>query len=183
MKPRYTRLTRSPVNLGTYKRLWLADDHIMQVESTGYGENYQRFRFEDIQAIFIAASERRLWWNVIWGIWIIVPALKFIGALINGQPPVGSSIFLLIGLIFLGWNNLLGPSCRVFLVTKVQTVRIGAISRRRTLHRVLARIQPLITAVQGTLDVSELEAAAKNVRPPQVPPAISETQVPPVSSL
>ena len=129
--PFYTRLSRSPVNLGVYKSLWLGPDHILQVESTGYSESYQRFRFADIQAFFIAGSNRRTWWNLIWGTWTLIAGIFFLSAITSDEVPAVSAVFLAIGIGFLIGNNALGPGCRVFLVTKVQTVQLGALARRR----------------------------------------------------
>lgn len=177
MKNPYTRLTRSPVSFGVYRHLWLADDHIMQVESTGYSENYQRFRFEDIQGFFVTTSNWRIWWNIVWGLWVIVAGLAFAGALSNYETPVVSAVFLIIGLTFLCWNSLLGRTCRVFIVTKVQTVQLGSIGRRRTFNRVMARIQPLITAAQASLVNNEQEFARAAETPPSIPapPPLSST--------
>ncbi len=181
----YTRLTRSPVNLGVYRSLWLGPDHILQVESTGYSENYQRFRFADIQAFFIGGSNRRTWWNLIWGTWILVTGIFFMAAITSDEVPAVSSVFLVIGIGFVVWNNALGPGCRVYVVTKVQTVQLGALARRRKAQRILGRIQPMIEAAQAGLQTSEVvavsaeTAASIPAMPPPVPDAPVITETPP----
>jgi hypothetical protein len=151
----YTRLSRAPLGLGSYKSLWLAADHFMQVDSNGYTENYQRFQFSDIQGFFITNSSRRLYWNIVWASVAVVAALPFTYALLNGEMPEVSTVFLVISAIFLVWNNLLGPSCRVYLVTRVQTLHLGALARRRKADKVLGRLQPLIESAQSSLKVPE----------------------------
>jgi hypothetical protein len=147
----YTRLTRSPLQIGTYKSLWLAEDHFMQVESSGYSESYQRFQFSDVQGFFIQASNRRLYWNLFWSLWALVAVIPFIFALVEEEMPGASLVFLIIATAFLLWNNLLGPSCRVYLVTKVQTLHLAGVARRRKANSVLGRLQPLIERAQSSL--------------------------------
>lgn len=147
----YTRLARSPLQIGTYKSLWLAEDHFMQVESSGYSESYQRFQFSDVQGFFIQASSRRLYWNLFWSLWALVAAIPFIFALVEEEVPGASLVFLIIAAGFLLSNNLLGPSCRVYLVTKVQTLHLAGVARRRKANAVLGRLQPLIERAQSSL--------------------------------
>jgi hypothetical protein len=189
----YTRLTRSPVNPGSYKSLWLAGDHLMQVDSNGYTEEYQRFQFSDIQGFFITPSSRRLYWSLFWGVILLIAGLALIGAALNAEVPGASLVFTVISLGFLIWNIALGASCRVFLVTRVQTVPLGALGRRRKANRVLGRIQPLIEAAQAGLVVetplaktaftSQPTPAVPEVRPaPMTPPVDSSAPAPtPVS--
>jgi hypothetical protein len=156
----YTRLTRSPLQLGTYKSLWLAADHFMQVDSSGYVESYQRFQLSDVQAFFIQASNRRLYWNLFWTLWAVVAGIPFVWSLLDGGMPGASMVFLGIATVFLLWNNLLGPSCRVYLVTKVQTLHLAGVARRRQANRVLGRLQPLIESAQSSLVVPVASASS-----------------------
>jgi hypothetical protein len=175
----YTRLTRSPVSIGSYKSLWLAADHLMQVDSNGYSESYQRFQYTDIQGFFIRGSDRRLYWNLFWGVIALISGLFFIGLARSGDLGV-SVVFLAIATVFLIWNNALGPSCRVFLVTRVQTAAIGSLVRRRKARKILGRLQPLIEAAQSGLvvpapvsteTVKAAPAVATEVMP--APPSLS----------
>lgn len=149
----YTRLTRSPLQLGTYKSLWLAADHFMQVDSSGYSESYQRFQFSDVQGFFIQGSNRRLYWNLFWALWAVVAGIPFFWTVADGEMPGASTVFLIIATVFLVWNNLLGPSCRVYVVTKVQTLHLAGVARRRKANKVLGRLQPLIESAQSSLVV------------------------------
>jgi hypothetical protein len=160
----YTRLTRSPPQIGTYKSLWLAEDHFMQVESSGYSESYQRFQFTDVQAFFIQPSNRRLYWNLFWSLCTIVVLLPFLFEVAKTGWPIVWLALLVVCIVFLFWNCLLGPTCRVYLVTKVQTVHLGGVARRRKANRVLGRIQPLIEEAQKSL-VGPVAAPKAEVRP------------------
>jgi hypothetical protein len=159
----YTRLTRSPLQIGTYKSLWLAEDHFMQVESSGYSESYQRFQFSDVQGFFIQASNRRLYWNLFWSLWALVAVIPFIFALVEEEMPGASLVFLIIATVFLLWNNLLGPSCRVYLVTRVQTLHLAGVARRRKANSVLGRLQPLIERAQSSLVMPTTAATVATV--------------------
>jgi hypothetical protein len=189
----YTRLTRSPLQIGTYKSLWLAADHFMQVDSSGYSESYQRFQFADVQGFFIANSNRRLYWNLFWIIWAIIAGLPFFFALTEGEMPGASMVFLGIAVVFLLWNNALGPSCRVYLVTKVQTLHLAGVARRRKADKVLGRLQPLIESAQSSLvmpvaaakpaeTVADVSSAAAESDPAPAPaPASPSDMTPPAA--
>jgi len=147
----YTRIARPVSSLGTYTSLWLAADHVMQVESTGYSERYQRFQFGDIQGFFVLGSSRRFYWSCVGWVATLIPAISVGRVLWEEETPAFSAVFLILGLTFLIWNYALGPACKVRLVTKVQTVPLGALVRRRKALKVLGRLQPLIEAAQSDL--------------------------------
>jgi hypothetical protein len=189
----YSRLTRSPLQIGTCKSLWLAADHFMQVDSSGYAESYQRFQFSDVQAFFIQSSNRRLYWNLFWILWAVVAAIPFLWAAVDGEMPGASTVFLGIAVVFLLWNNLLGPSCRVYVVTKVQTVHLAGVARRRKADKVLGRLQPLIEQAQSSLSVPAATgpaapaAAAQGASPVvaierEMAPLVSDTASPVIST-
>ncbi|WP_138223126.1 hypothetical protein [Nibricoccus aquaticus] len=181
----YTRLTRSPLNFGTYKSLWLAEDHLMQVDSSGYTESYQRFQFSDIQGFFVMSSSRRAYWNLIWILWAVIAGIPVLSSVVDAEMPGVSLVFLFIATVFLIWNNALGPSCRVYLVTKVQTLHLGALARRRKANRVLGRIQPLIESAQRSLTMpvaKAVEAATTAVEAPVPEQTTPAPEAPPTVS-
>lgn len=168
----YTRLTRSPPAVASYKSLWLAADHLLVLSSSGYHEEYRRIQFRDIQGFFIMASERRGSWALAWGIWTAISGLVLAGNLIMGTWPVVSGVFLAIGAVVLLWNYLLGPGCNVYVVTRVQTQPLPSLVRKKKARQVLARLAPLIAAAQADLVV---------VPPPVVGTSATVAAPPPVS--
>lgn len=146
----YTRLTRPSGSIASYKSLWLAEDHLLIVKSTGYHETYQRLYFRDIKGFFTISSERRLAWGLVWGIVAVISGAMLGFGLQVGKQPVVSGIVCGLTTLFFVWNLLLGPACRMFAVTRVQTAPL-ALVRRRKAHKVLARVQPLIEAAQRDL--------------------------------
>ena len=165
----YQRLTRARLRragfftaVATRSSLWLGKDHLLGIDSNGYGEDYKRFHFRDIQAVTLVATKRRLIWN-----WVLsVPtALCAIGWSINFVSSAGSpgDVIFAAGMISffalpLLINNLLGPSCACQLRTAVQTEDLPSLNRFRRARRVLDRLRPLIAAAQGQLAPEEIPA-------------------------
>jgi hypothetical protein len=147
----YTRLTRSAAGVASYSSLWLGSDHLLIVTSTGYSERYARVLLRDVRALFVAPTDRRLYWGIVWGAIVALGALVVGVRLQNGQTPTFSVAFFLLGVIGSAINALLGPGCRVHLVTGVQTIVLPALVRAPRAHRVIARLQPLILATQSDL--------------------------------
>lgn len=147
----FARLTWPIVDLTVVSSLWLASDHVMQVQSSGYNERYQRFQFADIQGFFIGSSQRRLYWNFFWGVLTAITSLVMISILRDDEVPVVSAILWATSTFFLIMNNLLGPACQVHIVTRVQTTPLAAMVRRRKAEKIIARLQPLIEAAQAHL--------------------------------
>jgi len=162
----YTRLTRPTTSVGSYQSLWLAPDHLLVVGSTGYNEEYRRIQFRDIQGIFTIGSERRLYWSLPWAVLALFSGLFVLNTVYHRQNPYVSGALLTIAAIVLLWNQLLGPGCKVFVVTGVQTLRLPSIVRRRKAQKVLARLQPLIAMEQAF----HLTPASP---PPDSPPVVA----------
>ncbi len=158
----YTRLTPTRSMLGGYASLWLAEDHLLHVQSTGYSERYQRFYLRDIRGLFILTSQRRSTTALVWG---LIALFTIISA------GLGSNSWILVGVLTglfaipLGWNQLLGPGCTLHIVTGVQTARLEAVVRWRRAEKLLARLQPLIEAAQQDLAAPVVVVAA----PPPLP--------------
>ncbi len=151
----YTRLTRSTPGIASYKSLWLAADHLLVLNSTGYYEEYRRIQFRDIQGFFTTASERRGSWALLWAIWTGISGLVMTSGFIMESRPVVSGVFFGIGVLALLWNYLLGPGCIVYVVTRVQTQPVPSLVRVKKARKVLARLMPLIAAAQANLVAAE----------------------------
>jgi hypothetical protein len=145
----YERLTRPTTSVGSYRSLWTAADHLLIVNSTGYSEDYQRIQFSDIRGFFTIPSDRRLLWHLPWTLLALISGILVANGLFSGKPPYFSGVMLGFSLILIAWNQLMGPSCRVFVVTGVQTATLPSLVRRRRARKVLARLKPLIAATQA----------------------------------
>jgi len=148
----YTKLSRPAAGIGSYKSLWLGSDHLLIVNSTGYTEDYARLRFRDIKGFFMIDSDRRLGWGIFWVILVVATGLPFAITLSKGDTPIFSAFFLLVGLVGLVWNQVLGPGCRAFVVTGVQTAPLPSVVRWAKARRLLIRLEPLILEAQSGLE-------------------------------
>jgi len=140
-------------------RLWLGDDHLLQVESVGgYSESYKRFYFRDIQAIFFLRKTNS--WqilNLVLG--LLTGAFLLWTVLVkNTGGVIALGIFTGVFGLFLLVNALRGPACSCLLKTAVHLEELPSLRRRRNAERVLARIKPLIEAAQGTAAVETIAA-------------------------
>lgn len=186
----YRRLTKTRVRrkgafaiTATRTSLWLGNDHLLSIDSTGYTEEYKRFYFRDIQAITICGNQRRVVWNWIL-IAFLIPSLTWllfsvgdvdIGLLIIGG--IVASLFAIPLIV----NNVSGPTCNCYLRTAVQVEELASLSRIRRAQKVLARLRPLIAEAQGELPAEEiparLRALAQGAEPVIPPPGTPEVFV------
>jgi len=145
----YTRLSRPSMSVGSYNTLWLGPDHLLLVNSTGYTEEYRRILLSDIQGIFTVASPgRSLTWQIVWIVIMVICGLVMLTRVLTGETPYVSGVLLGLALIGLIWNKLLGDGCKVYAITRVQTVQLPSLVRRKKARRVLFRLEPLIVAAQ-----------------------------------
>lgn len=201
----YQRLTRArsrsafAVAFISRSSLWLGQDHLLCVDSSGYTETYKRFYFRDIQVITLVTTRRRTVWNGTLVGPIVVCLAGLANSLFSTPRDAGTTIiaWAIVSAVFLVpllINNLLGPTCTGYLRTAVQIEELPSLNRLRRAHKVLERLRPFITAVQGSLAPEEIsarmQAAAKlpdgtatgpGVTP--APPATADTpDAPPVIS-
>jgi hypothetical protein len=143
--------------------LWLGADHVLVIDSSGYSETYKRFYFQDIQAVTVRVTRRRLLWNWLLGvpafIWAAGGASAVLLNGISGLPEIiGGVTFPVLLAIPLLINNLLGPTCACQLQTAVQTEQLPSLCRLRKTRRILDRLRPLIAQAQGQLVPEEIPA-------------------------
>lgn len=151
VSPAYTRLTRNASGFGTYSSLWVGQEDLILVLSTGYTEHYSRLRLRDIKGFFTLSGDRRLGWGLVWGVILFFSGVVAIVGWARHQAPVGSTIVAVLALILSVWNQLLGPACRMYVVTDVQVLPLPSVVRRPRARRLLDRLQPLILAAQADL--------------------------------
>ena len=202
-KEEYTRLARArarsifAVAFTSRSSLWLAADHLLCVDSTGYAETYKRFYFRDIQAILLVTTDRKSNWNWALSILLSFSLLLLVVALLMG-PNVAAAIicgtFSLLFAVPLVINNISGPTCLCQLQTAVQLEELCPLRRIRRARKVFARLRPLIVAAQGEMPVEEIvsrmqaaavssEGLTKAALHPAVPaPPPENPPIPPIIS-
>lgn len=154
-------------------RLWLGDDHLLQVESMGgYSESYKRFYFRDIQAIYVHKTNTWLIVNVILGLFT---GFSLFWTLLVHETAGVITLGVITGVFafFLALNALRGPTCLCHLKTAVHLEELPSLRRRRNAEKVLARIKPLIESAQGS--------AAPEALAPQYAALLANAQVTPAA--
>jgi len=166
--------------------LWLGDDHLLLIETTGYSEKYKRFFFRDIQAFTIRQTKGRMVWNLVWGALLTISSLIIWGAASDDPFAEGAIIaFSIVGAVFgipLVVNTLLGPMCAVEIRTAVQTEKLPSLCRLRKTRKVMNRVRPLITAAQGQLTGEEAAARMQEPAPSPAAATAPTDEMPPVIS-
>lgn len=170
---KYKRIARSRRGLGKWHTLWLGDDHLLAVESTGYSEEYTRFYLKDIQALIFRRSSWGTVLNVIFGIVVAISIVAAYSGYNGGFTPesITAGIFAGIFLPFLLWNLFRGPTCRCHLRSSVGIEELPALDRVRSVKKVLARLRPMIGQLQGNLSRQEIVVLAQAAK--DAPPSAS----------
>lgn len=140
----------------TSARLWLGDDHLLQVETTGgYSENYKRFYFRDIQGFCLRKTKNWFVGNIVLG---FLTGIFLLFALTVHDSAGLISLGIITGVFgfFLLLNVLLGPTCRAHIKTAVHYEELPSLQRLRNANKVMARLRPLIEAAQGTAQAETL---------------------------
>lgn len=171
--PAYRKLTRLHRTLGAMSQLWLGPDHLLHVQSTGYTESYRRFYLRDIQCMLVVHTGRRTYLAITLAVFVLILAAMMAQ---GGSGLVG---FVILGVVFLPlflWNHLLGPGCRVVVITAVQQENVASLSRLPKTRRVLGELQALIEAAQADLAAGPAAApvapAAETGTTPPIPPPL-----------
>lgn len=144
----YKRLPGSGGNLFQRYRLWLGADHLLLVGASVVGERYKRFYFTDIQAIETRRTGGYLWYSILF--FLVTAFWGWVGT--TADEEAARYIFWGIGgifLILLLVHLALGPTCRCHIKTAVQFEHVPALSRVRSLYKLLEKVRPLIEAAQA----------------------------------
>lgn len=152
----YRRLTRTrnrsrfAIVSTSRTSLWLGKDHLLQIDSSGYTENYKRFYFRDIQVLASCRTDTWLYQAV----GLTGAACLFDLIAIVGGGPIIAWIFGSLGglfVTFLVFHLLAGPTSKCYLRTAVQTEQLVSINRLRKARKVFNALRPLINKAQGEL--------------------------------
>ncbi|MEI9894525.1 MAG: hypothetical protein WDN28_11720 [Chthoniobacter sp.] len=153
-------------------QLWLGEDHLLAVDSTIASEEYRRFYYRDIEAFIIRRTVQRTVTNWMLGVLALVMGGPLAALYFSERGNVGLLIaaigVTLFWLLFLVINTLRGGTCQTHIRTAAQLEQLPSLQRIPVARKALARLQPLIIAVQGQATPEELAAspwmAPENVR-------------------
>jgi hypothetical protein len=167
---RYLRLP------GRYNRpfsrhaLWLAEDHVLSVQSNRLSEDYRRYYYRDIQAFVMQRASGISPW--VFGAGALTAAFLLPGLFFDYQNPflwTCGGIFLAVTLYLIAS----GPACACYIQTAVSRDRLRSLHSIRVAEKALAIIQERVEQLQGPLRV---EMASL---PPALPSASSGAPAPP----
>jgi len=171
MSSSYNSLSAQRRSGAGYSRLWLGDDHVLLVTSSGYSEEYRRFFFTDIQAVVIRATRTWGWINLIFGAFLVMFAVF---GLLASSP--GGKLFLwtiaALSAVAVTINSMFGPSCTVHIRTAIAEHPLEPLGRVRSAQKVIARLRPLIHAAQGELTPEQLAQVTASPATSAIPPTI-----------
>ena len=151
----YRRLTSRARSLAGYTQLWIADDHLLQLRSTHFREQYQRFAFADIQAVIVSELPPRTPLQAA----LATAALLWLLCFLLVTSAFAKYFFIITGGIALAAalvDIILGPRCRCYLHTAVSRELLTPVKRMNTARIVLEKLQHAIEAVQGAIPSEQL---------------------------
>ena len=136
-------------------RLYLANDHLLRVNSNGMTEHYRRFYFTDIQAVVISLTD----WQKVWTAIHLVICALFIIWLLAVENTAGRVVLGCISLFF-GVNFLInalrGPTCQTQIQTRIGAESLPSLKRLRNARRVIDLLSLRIQDAQGDLNPEEI---------------------------
>ena len=168
-----------PGHIFTWYTLWQGPDHFLQIETSGYTEEYKRFFYKNIQSITLRKTNRGRNWNI-----FLLTMLGLGAALLlsvsSTAARVAWGIWAGLFAFFAVINLLMGPTATCRVKTAVQQEDLPSLKRLRKCRKVLARLRPEIATAQGLLNNAEVlalsgetTAPAPNLSaapPPSTPP-------------
>lgn len=141
-----------------YSTLWLAGDHLLNVDSNGFAEDYKRFYFRDIQALLVQKTRRGVTWSII----LSIIAFIFMLAAFRAAGRAESEMMIVwavnagIFLIFLLLNLWRGPTCTCYIITAVQEEILPSLDRIKTAEKVIRTLRRTIKQAQENLSATEI---------------------------
>lgn len=172
---KYKRLAGRKRGLGKQYALWLGDDHLLAVESTGYSEEYTRYYLKDIQALITRRTARGTALNTINGAAVLISLLAGIACYEAGNAPspgvYTSGIFGGFFLILLLWNLFGGPTCRCHLRVPLGIEELPSLDRLKKVKKALARLRPMIGDLQGDIPRREIITLSRAAMDPSPRPS------------
>lgn len=169
---RYRRLPGRPFSAFRRDSLWLAEDHLLSVQSNRFAEDYRRYYFRDVHAITIQRTAPVSPWTYLTG--AVAAAFLAPGVFFEFQNTFlwfSGSLFLALTLALIG----LGPTCACYIQTAVSRDRLGSLRWMRVAEKALRILQPRIEEVQGPLTLemmslpSEPPLSGPSIQPPPLP--------------
>jgi uncharacterized membrane protein len=141
--------------------LWCAPDHLLSISNRGYTEEYRRFYYHEIQALYFRKSATGTVINFILGALALFFAATaaYNWSLHSIWAPIVAEIFGFF-LILLLINLYRGATCSFYIRTAVNVQKLSSLGRIRKARKALSILQPRIEAAQGSMQENQLDSLA-----------------------
>ncbi|MEA3207418.1 MAG: hypothetical protein QOE70_475 [Chthoniobacter sp.] len=162
--PAYRKLPGGAFGMGGRTRLWLAQDHVLEANSTMLTERYHRFFLRDIRALLVLRTKAGRVISILLAIAGLgcsgAAALMILGGLRIEETEARVGMWVLagmfgpVGLVLLTLliiNLFLGPTCRCVIHTGAGAHTLQAPGRLRGAQRLLVELPPHIEAAQAAV--------------------------------
>jgi hypothetical protein len=148
---------------GFYRRctLWMGDDHLLLVESSGYTEQYKRLHYKDIQAVIIQETTRKRDLNILFTAFAFLAAtpsliqLDVLDSLLSFLGIITSATFLLALLV----NIHKGQTCLCRIQMPLANHEVPSLGRQKHVHALLDRLKPEVERFQGRISREDMKAS------------------------
>ena len=153
----YKRLpgTQGALTLFARQRLWLAEDHLLQVMNFYFLERYRRFYFCDIAALLVRCTHTHAVLNLIGAIYMCGFAVAVLLVKSHGWR-IALAVCLGFTLLLVLINIKRGPTCKCWIKTALGEVRLYPVTRVKGARKLIAALRPLIEQAQPPLSAAEL---------------------------
>lgn len=158
---KYRKLKARGWNWSGRARLWLGEDHLLEVHSTSFTEHYRRYFLRDIRAVVVERTRASMWWSIGSSVVLLLCGAAAAGLYLFGASRsddaerIAMWIFggcfaagALLGLVGLVFQLIFGPSAACYIETTAGRRRLAAPSRLRPADRLLVELAPIVAAAQ-----------------------------------
>jgi hypothetical protein len=129
-------------------RLYEGPDHLLLVQSAGYTEEYKRVFYRDVRYAIARKDQGQVWQGVVSGCFFLAACLLFL----TPMHPVGVAIICFPFLIWFVLNLVLGPTCRIYINTDVQTIELPVPRRLGRLPKLVTFLNTKISPEQPKVE-------------------------------
>ena len=158
----YSKLPGPGLGWSGWTRLWLAEDHLLEMNWTIFTERYHRFFLHDIRSVMAQRTKTGRMWSIALGV-LGGAGLAIAGIMVWGGFQVTdvdgrNALWIFAGMIaalalalvvLLIINVLLGPTCRFYIQTTAGTQLLAAPTRLRRAQRLLTQLVVHLESVQS----------------------------------
>jgi hypothetical protein len=132
--------------------LWLGEEFLVQVKLAFCRESYNRFYYNDIQALLLRRTSRGMIYSIVLGVIVALVSLIALSGINDVGGWIAFGLFEGFWVILLLVNVLRGATCRCQLQTSLGVHPLPSLNRMRPAQRALRMIAERVEQAQGALD-------------------------------